>query len=91
MIFDQVQSKNFKGHNHTHADALHAKEVVNLIVGISSEHAACYLAIRYGLARAMAGHVSIQKLAKVTRLPQSKCRDIINDIKRVVVGCGGIA
>ena len=91
MIWDVLQAREHRASGHTYADSLHARQLVDIIIGVSGEHAGCWLAIRWGLGRAVAGHVSVPKLAKVTRLSQGRCVQILDDMKSIVVRCGGLA
>mgnify|MGYP006204012483 CR=1 FL=1 len=88
MIWDALQSRDYVDNGRTHADGIQAKQVFDIIVAQSYEHGACVLAIRYGLARANAGHVSIQKLSKATGLGQKRCDEIMEDMRRIARRCG---
>lgn len=90
MIFDLIQAREAGEGAGDYVGAIQARQVVNCILATSSEHAGCFLAMRYGLARAKAGHVSVQLLAKVTGLSRVRCEEIVQDMREIIVRSNGI-
>lgn len=71
-------------------NAIHAQRVIDLLIAPSSEHAACYLAVKLGLANTKEGNVSAVKLATATKLPRARVREILSGWRSAIEQSGGV-
>lgn len=72
------------------SDALHAKEVINLIYRVSSQHAALIVALNYNRGFTKAEGLYIDKLSKVMHLPKARVTELVADMRSIIVRTGGL-
>lgn len=66
-------------------DGLAARESIDAILRLSSQHVACWFAIRYGIITAKkTGAVSVPMMSRILMLPLAQCQGLLKDMREVV-------
>lgn len=76
--------------NRNARDLLHARSLSRWLIAPSSEHAACYLAVTFGLANTKRGDISDVKLSQATKLSRARVNEILADWRDIIAKAGGI-